>query len=67
MSGRSRVRRVEVLPRRRLEPDVVRAVRVLVGLAVEVERVEALRDAGDVKAPGAGESERGTDRARRAA
>ncbi len=37
MSGRSRVRRVEVSPVRHPEPDVNRVVGVLVGLALEVE------------------------------
>jgi len=41
MSGRSRVRRVEVSPVRRPEPDVGRVVRMLMGLAWEVARQDA--------------------------
>lgn len=40
MSGRSRVRRVEVSPVRRPEPGVSRVVEILVRLAVQLERAE---------------------------
>lgn len=50
MSGRSRVRRVEVSPVRRPEPDVGRVVGVLVALALEVERQTA-SEMNEEKAP----------------
>lgn len=53
MSGRSRIRQVRVSPVRRSEPDVVLMARVLVELAVEVERLAALPPVDGVKAAAA--------------
>ncbi len=62
MSGRSRVRRVQVSPVRRPQPDVIRVTRVLVGLALEAERLAQGDQARASAAKG-----RGSGSARRAA